>query len=119
MEWLAFVKKFREDNPHMSFKDALKKCSEPFKKHKKQQKYKEPKLKRKKKESCEDEVCGCNKILKRSTKKSMRDTIKQECGICPPKKGAPKKPTKIKIVGSSSSKRRTTKSAKQKRKTKS
>ena len=113
MQWLEFVKQFRKDNPHMSYKEALKACSTPFKKHKKKQKHLEPKVKRKKKNKPCDEACGCNIILKRSSKKSLRDTIKEQCGIFPRKKGKPPKATKIKI-GYSSSRRQTTKSAKPK-----
>lgn len=119
MQWLEFVKQFRKDNPHMSFAKALKACSEPFKKHKKKLKYTEPKLKQKKKAKPETEDCGFFKNTKLSLKKSMRERVKKECGIYVRKKGTPKKPTRVRVVGSGSSKRRKGKPARRKPKTKS
>ena len=115
MIWLEFVKQFRKDNPHITYSEALKRCSAPFKKHKKKLKYTEPKLKRKEKGKCDEEDCGCFKLKRLPLKKSMKDRVKKECGICERKKGAPKKPARIKI-GSGSSKRRKGKPAKQKQK---
>ena len=112
MKWLSFVSQFRQDNPHMSFKAALKACSEPFKKHKKKLKYTEPKVKLEKKVSQDVEDCGCYSIHKVCLKKSMRDKLKSECGINKRKTGIPKKTIKFK-TGSGSSKRRKAKPAKQ------
>ena len=111
MQWLDFVKQFRKDNPHVSYSEALKRCSAPFKKHKKKLKYTEPKLKRRKSSKSKEEDCGCYKMTKVSLKKSMRDRVKEECGICPPKKGKPKQPKRVKVVGSGSFRRRKVKSA--------
>ena len=113
MQWLEFVKQFRKDNPHITYGEALKRSSAPFKKHKTKLKYTEPKLKRKKKEKCDVEDCGCFKVKRLPLKKSMKDRVKKECGICERKRGPPKKPTRIKI-GSGSSKRRKAKPAKRK-----
>ena len=106
MHWMDFVAKFRKENLHMSYKDALKACSEPFKTHKKKQKYQEPKLKRKTKKKSEEEDCGCYIMITKSVGKSLKDTIKKECGICDRKKGKPKPPRKPQIHGSGSSKAR-------------
>jgi hypothetical protein len=111
MQWLEFVKEFRKDNPHITYSEALKRCSAPFKKHKKKLKYTEPKLKRKKKPTNDEEDCGCYKVKNITLKKSMKERVKKECGICDRKKGSPKKPIRIKI-GSGSSKRRKVKPAK-------
>ena len=111
MQWLDFVKQFRKDNPHISYSEALKRCSAPFKKHKKKLKYTEPKLKRKIKKKIDEEDCGCFKVKRCLLKKSMKQIVKKECGICELKKGSPKKPTRIKI-GSGSSKRRRAKPVK-------
>ena len=116
MHWLQFVKKFREDHPHMSYKAALKASSAPFKEHTKKQKYEEPKLKRAKKKKNEPEDCGCHFETKAKLSKSLRDKIKKECGVCVRKTGAPKKLLKPR-VGSGSSKARKAKRAKRTSKT--
>ena len=113
MLWLEFVKKYRKDNPHITYSEALKRCSAPFKKHKKKLKYTEPKLKRKTTKKCDDEEdCGCFKLKHIPLKKSMKERVKKECGICDRKKGSPKKLKRIKI-GSGSSRVRKGKRAKQ------
>ena len=103
---MDFVAKFRKDNPHMSYKAALKACMEPFKTHKKKQKYQEPKLKRKTKKKCEEEDCGCYIMITTTVGKSLKDKIKKECGISDRKKGKPKPPSKPRIHGSGYSKAR-------------
>jgi hypothetical protein len=117
MRWVDFVKRYREDHPNLSYKKALSAASEPFKKHKKTQKYSEPKLKRrnsKKKEKEEDE--GCHKIEKVSVQKRLKDTIKKECGICAKRKNnVPPKTRRTKLTYGSS-KRRGGKRAKPKKK---
>ena len=112
MHWLDFVAKYREDNPHMSYKAALKACSGPFKTHKKKQKYEEPKLKRKKKKKCGEEDCGCYIVITQKVGKSLRDKIKKECGFSDRKKGDPKPLAKPRIRGSGSSTARRGKRAK-------
>ena len=103
MHWLDFVAKYREDNPHTSYKAALKACSAPFKTHKKKQKYEEPKLKRKKKKDCGEEDCGCYIMIRHKVGKSLRDKIKKECGFSKRNKGNPKRLAKPRIRGSGSS----------------
>ena len=103
MHWLDFVAKYREDNPHMSYKEALKACSAPFKTHKKKQKYEEPKLKRQKKKKGGEEDCGCYIMITHHVGKSLRDKIKKECGFTDRKKGKPKPLGKPRIRGSGSS----------------
>ena len=83
MRWIDFVKKFREDHPNLSYKKALSAASAPFKTHKRRQKVTEPKLKRRKSKTKDKEHdCGCTKIVKISVKKTLRNRVKKECGIC-------------------------------------
>ena len=106
------MKRYSEEH-NLSYKKALSAASGPFQTHKKKQKYTEPKLRNKKKDS-KMEDCGCDTIVKVSVKKRLRDTVKKECGICPKRKHkVPPKTLKTKLT-SGFSKRRQGKRAKRK-----
>ena len=82
--WIEFVQNYRRSHPNMSYKQALVALKGKFKDHKKNLKkhgIRVPKIKKKKK--TEDGECPCSKKVQ--VKKSMRSTIKEQCGICSPK----------------------------------
>jgi hypothetical protein len=117
MRWIDFVKKYREDHPNLSYKKTLSAASEPFKKHKRRQKITEPKLKRRKSKTKDKEHdCGCHKIVKISVKKTLRDRVKKECGICEQRKHKVPPKTRTTKLMSGCSKRQVGKRAKRKTK---
>ena len=70
MKWLEFVKQYRNDHPHLSYKETLQACKGDWKKHKVKKDYC-PKLRPKKKEI----------TAERRLSKKLREEVKEQCGI--------------------------------------
>ena len=93
MKWLEFVKQYRGDHPHLSYKETLKACKGDWAKHKAKKDYC-PKLRPKKKETEPKGKCKMSKKL--------RESVKEQCGIQKPRPLTPKKSKRRKTTSSSS-----------------
>ena len=113
MKWIDFVKQYRSDHPHLSYKDSMKACKGDWKKHKAKKDYC-PKLRKRKKE--EEVDVGEHKC---KISKKLRDDCKEQCGIQKPRPLTPRKKPKGKRKSTSlSSKHQTGERAKPKAKLK-
>ena len=84
MKWIEFVKEWRKDNPNVSYRQALTRCKEPWKKYKQKQKIAPSKAKAKPKTKEND--CGCDEVVNVPVKKRLKMAVIKECGVCEKRK---------------------------------
>ena len=80
MKWIEYVKQYREDHSHLSYKQALPQAGKSWKTHKTKRDY-TPKLRPKKKET----------VDKPKMSRKLQDSVKEQCGIQKPRALTPKK----------------------------
>ena len=85
MKWLEFVKQYRSDHPHLSYKQTLQTCKGDWAKHKAKKDYC-PKLRPKKR----------SPSPKCKLSKKLQESCKEQCGIQKPRALTPKKQKKRK-----------------------
>ena len=101
MKWTDFVRDFKNDHPHVKWKDALKQCKGPWAEHKKRN-HLQPKRRGKPHVPGMCEIKN-EKIAKLS--KRDRDKIKDECGIYAVRRLTPKKKVRFKPMKQKKKKR--------------